>query len=89
MEKASCVQNTVLKIGTQNYNLSSLNCSKSVTGELLISNETCGNGRGVYKYIGHNITGNFVNLFKICYDDFQGEALFADHKLYGTAIRCK
>lgn len=77
-----------VKIGTKEYGLVELNCTKAVAGEVDVTTVPCGNKRGVIKNVGHTV-GNkqFDVLFNICYEDERGEAIYAEHVIYGSAIK--
>lgn len=87
-QKAKCVKNEVLKWDKE-YDLSELVCTKGVAGDVLETDEPCGNKKGVLKQIGHKLEGNFEYLFEVCYDMNNGGALYSDHIIYGAAIASK
>lgn len=86
----TCVCANVLSIHQQNYNFTSLECTKAVRGEIEKTTIRCGRSEfATILRIGYRLSPNpFLPLIEVCYDETNGTTLYTEHKLYGHQLKC-
>lgn len=78
-----------LKVHNIHYQFNQLECSVPIKGSIAFTNTRCGHNRGQIINIGYKIPdNNWITLIQVCYDSNEGNALYAQHVLYGQAIKC-
>uniref|UniRef100_A0A182RXG3 DNA/RNA non-specific endonuclease domain-containing protein n=1 Tax=Anopheles funestus TaxID=62324 RepID=A0A182RXG3_ANOFN len=82
----TCVAGSTFLLNGFPVNISSIVCSKAVTGDHQSTNEGCGNG-GTIRNIGFDVSGiGFVNHFTVCYNGQTASAIYTKHTINGDSI---
>lgn len=71
--------------------ISKVNCTKQVSGELMMTQRQCGEpsgqNRGTLALVGFNMQEQFIELFGVCYNSKTASAIYSYHTLHGKVIK--
>lgn len=71
------------------YALKDLKCTRIPTSELLVTQNACAGGAGVFYEVGFQVNDVFQSVFTICYDSANEHALYSRSVLNGRAQECE
>ncbi|XP_039955319.1 uncharacterized protein LOC120771409 [Bactrocera tryoni] len=69
----------------QEYALADLKCTHVPTSELLVTENACAEGAGVFYEVGFQVNDVFQSVFTICYDSENEHALYSRSLINGAA----
>ncbi|XP_052895833.1 uncharacterized protein LOC128303020 [Anopheles moucheti] len=82
----TCVGGSTFLLNGLPVNVSSIVCTKAVTGDHQSTSEGCGNG-GTIRNIGFDVSGiGFVKHFSVCYNAQTASAIYTKHTINGDSI---
>lgn len=67
------------------YALADLKCKSIPTAELLVTENACAEGAGVFYEVGFQVNDDFHSVFSICYDSENEHALYSRSLVNGAA----
>lgn len=76
---ATCIKNTTVRVGKNNYSLKNLKCTKAPEPIAQWTNTLCAGGYHKYIEIGYEIGKEFLSLLEVCFDDNEKIALYSVH----------
>ncbi|XP_026465021.1 uncharacterized protein LOC113367648 [Ctenocephalides felis] len=89
ISQASC-SGAKLRYSGQTFAPGDVTCKTSVTGDVQTTRQTCAGGKGTWSIVGFDLrNGSFVELYKVCYNQSTGDAVYSHHKLAGKSIGFK
>ncbi|XP_011187184.2 uncharacterized protein LOC105215113 [Zeugodacus cucurbitae] len=71
------------------YALKDLQCTRIPTSELLVTQNACAEGAGVFYEVGFQVNDVFLSVFTICYDSENEHALYSRSIVNGAAQNFK
>lgn len=77
------------QVVSNSISLNQLNCTKQIGSVVKNSNTKCANGVGIGKIIGFQIEHKFIKLINVCYDEAKSIAIYTQHYVDGSNIKCK
>uniref|UniRef100_A0A182SQL2 DNA/RNA non-specific endonuclease domain-containing protein n=1 Tax=Anopheles maculatus TaxID=74869 RepID=A0A182SQL2_9DIPT len=82
----TCVGGSTFLLNGFPVNVSSIVCTKAVTGDHQLTSEVCGNG-GTLRNIGFDVPGvGFVKHFTVCYNAQTASIIYTKHTVNGDSI---
>ncbi|XP_050074967.1 uncharacterized protein LOC126562491 [Anopheles maculipalpis] len=82
----TCVGGTTFLLNGLPVNVSSIVCTKPVTGDHQLTSTGCGNG-GTIRNIGFDVLGvGFVKHFSVCYNAQTASVIYTKHTVNGDSI---
>ncbi|XP_054738483.1 uncharacterized protein LOC129244713 [Anastrepha obliqua] len=73
----------------QKFAFQDLNCTHEPAADLLVTENSCGSGSGVFYEVGFQVNNDFQSLFSICYNTDAHQTVYARNLLNGRALEFK
>lgn len=89
MVQATCA-NDKLKFSGKSSTPPDVTCKTSITGDVQTTENSCAGNKGTWSIVGFDLrNGTFVELYKVCYNQNSGDAIYSHHRLAGRSVLCK
>lgn len=91
MTKLTCLDSKKFGLnGKQPVSFKTLNCTKEVSGDLRVTDQSCANGQGTIMELGFKLnTKVFLKTFESCYNTTTASAIYSQHQIFGKIIQRK